>query len=210
MNDKIDPRVKRTKKLLCDAMLDLLVETIEAGGDFESITIQAITDRAEVNRVTFYLHYTSKTELLGEAIENRLNDLIQIFETASEPINLMTQPEGYQHIFEHIGHDAPLYKVLLGEKGMAYVSHRITEYMTYYAYRQMSDALVIQASHIPLEIVIRASASSVVSLVAWWVQADMPYTPEQMAQFCFQFCCQGFYSFLTPESKACLVNDVGC
>jgi hypothetical protein len=90
---------------------------------------------------------------------------------------------------------------------MAYVSQRIIEYMTHYAYRQVGAALAMQASPIPLEVVICASVSSVVSLVAWWVQADRPYTPQQMAQFCFQFCCQGFYSFLTPESKACLVND---
>lgn len=56
---RVDPRIKRTRKLLNQAFLELLNEK-----GFQSITIQDITDRAEVNRATFYAHYEDKYDLL--------------------------------------------------------------------------------------------------------------------------------------------------
>ena len=56
----MDPRVRRTRQLLHDA-LERLLET----KDFEAISIQDITDAATLNRATFYDHYPDKTSLLG-------------------------------------------------------------------------------------------------------------------------------------------------
>ena len=55
----LDPRVRRTRQLLHDA-LDRLLET----KDFEAISIQEITDAATLNRATFYDHYPDKGTLL--------------------------------------------------------------------------------------------------------------------------------------------------
>ena len=55
----VDPRVKRTRKLILDAFIELMREK-----SFEDITIQDIAERATVNRVTFYAHFTDKYALL--------------------------------------------------------------------------------------------------------------------------------------------------
>ncbi len=54
-----DRRVQRTRQLLEQALLALLEEQ-----DYESITVQQITDRANLGRATFYLHYRDKEQLL--------------------------------------------------------------------------------------------------------------------------------------------------
>jgi AcrR family transcriptional regulator len=54
-----DPRVKRTRQLLHQAVLDLLNEK-----PFRNITVQDIADRATVNRATFYAHYEDKYALM--------------------------------------------------------------------------------------------------------------------------------------------------
>src|SRR6476660_467523 len=54
-----DLRVRRTRKLLIQALIEL---TIEKG--FAAITVQEIADRAMVNRATFYRHYRDKHDLL--------------------------------------------------------------------------------------------------------------------------------------------------
>lgn len=54
-----DPRVIRTKQLIIDSFLILLLEK-----DFQAISIKDITDRATVNRSTFYRHFTDKYALL--------------------------------------------------------------------------------------------------------------------------------------------------
>ena len=57
---KIDPRVKRTRALIQQAFAELLQEK-----GFQAITVKDITQRAEVNRATFYAHFPDKFELLS-------------------------------------------------------------------------------------------------------------------------------------------------
>jgi len=56
---KVDPRIKRTRQLLQQALMDLMREK-----SFQAITVQDIAERATVNRVTFYAHFEDKHMLL--------------------------------------------------------------------------------------------------------------------------------------------------
>ena len=67
----IDPRVKRTRKLLQQALLDLLQEQSFAG-----ISIQEITERATVNRATFYAHFPDKYALLDSVLQEQFQQRI--------------------------------------------------------------------------------------------------------------------------------------
>lgn len=55
-----DPRVKRTRQLLMQAFISLLEER----HNIHSISVQDITERATVNRATFYAHFEDKYALL--------------------------------------------------------------------------------------------------------------------------------------------------
>jgi AcrR family transcriptional regulator len=63
MEEKLDPRVKRTRSLILQAFGELL-----AVKGFESISVQDVTDKAEINRATFYKHFVDKYALLDYAI----------------------------------------------------------------------------------------------------------------------------------------------
>ncbi|MBK8136612.1 MAG: TetR family transcriptional regulator [Chloroflexi bacterium] len=69
----VDLRIRRTKKLLQEALLALM-----ASKSFQDITVQDITDRAMVNRGTFYDHFADKYALmeytLRESFRQTLND----------------------------------------------------------------------------------------------------------------------------------------
>lgn len=69
---KVDPRVKRTYRLLQQALNELLTEK-----DFHNVTVQDIAERAEVNRATFYAHFEDKYALLHyhvrETFQERLD-----------------------------------------------------------------------------------------------------------------------------------------
>lgn len=67
----LDPRVRRTRQLLHDA-LDRLLETRE----FEALSIQDITDAATLNRATFYDHYPDKATLLRCHVAVRFQALL--------------------------------------------------------------------------------------------------------------------------------------
>lgn len=61
--EKVDPRVRRTLQFLEEAFSTLINEK-----DFQSITIQDITERAGINRATFYAHFPDKYALLDYKI----------------------------------------------------------------------------------------------------------------------------------------------
>jgi AcrR family transcriptional regulator len=75
--EKLDPRVKRTRGLILQAFEQLLAEK-----NFESISVQDVTDRAQINRATFYAHFQDKyalldysiTQLFRQEIEKRMLD----------------------------------------------------------------------------------------------------------------------------------------
>ena len=60
--EKLDPRIKRTRSLILQAFKELLVEK-----GFQVITVQDITARAEINRATFYAHFQDKYALLDHS-----------------------------------------------------------------------------------------------------------------------------------------------
>jgi AcrR family transcriptional regulator len=64
---KLDPRIKRTRQLLQQALMELMAEK-----SFQAITVQDITERATVNRVTFYAHFEDKYALLEYTIREMI------------------------------------------------------------------------------------------------------------------------------------------
>jgi len=60
-----DLRVRRTRKSLQDAFIEL---TIQNG--FDAVTVADITQRAMVNRATFYRHFQDKYDLLEKYMED--------------------------------------------------------------------------------------------------------------------------------------------
>ncbi len=61
--EKLDPRVRRTRQLLEQAFLEALNEK-----GFQAVSVQDITGRAGVNRATFYAHFEDKYDLLDHSI----------------------------------------------------------------------------------------------------------------------------------------------
>ena len=69
--DATDPRILRSRRMLMEALVNLLNRK-----EFEDISVQEIADEATLNRATFYLHYPDKNALLQAMTGARFRDLI--------------------------------------------------------------------------------------------------------------------------------------
>jgi len=69
---KLDPRIKRTRQLLQQALSDLMREK-----SFEAITVKEIAERATLNRVTFYAHFQDKYALLEYTIRQMIRQRLR-------------------------------------------------------------------------------------------------------------------------------------
>ena len=67
----LDPRIRRTRVALQQALAKLLQEN-----EFDKISVQDITETAAVNRATFYDHYTDKFALLECMVGTRFEELL--------------------------------------------------------------------------------------------------------------------------------------
>ena len=74
MDQKIDRRVKMTKRLLKETLTEMLKEQ-----DIYHISIRELCERADVNRTTFYKHYGNQFELLDEMENDLLRSIEQTF-----------------------------------------------------------------------------------------------------------------------------------
>jgi len=70
--ERLDPRIRRTRNLLQDALRRLLEEK-----EFDKISVQDITEAATLNRATFYAHYSDKFALLEEFIRVSFLDILE-------------------------------------------------------------------------------------------------------------------------------------
>ena len=71
----MDKRIKKTKKTLKDTLTIMMGEQ-----HFQSITVKDLTEKAQINRGTFYLHYQDVSHMLSVLEEEILIDLIKIVE----------------------------------------------------------------------------------------------------------------------------------
>lgn len=180
---ELDRRVRRTRHALSQSLRELIVEK-----GYEATTIEHITDRADLNRATFYLHYTSKEELLMAMLENQFDELVQHMETTLQGQPIWENLPGAQIIFDHVAENASLYKVLLGENGFGYVINRVLAYMAAYDEKELRRHFKDEDFPLPIPLVARHISGSLFALLTWWLENDMPYSPQFMAQAVQKLC----------------------
>ncbi len=69
----MDRRVRKTKEILKTSLISLMKDK-----DYRSITVTDLTEKADINRGTFYLHYMDIYELLAEIEASIVNELLNI------------------------------------------------------------------------------------------------------------------------------------
>lgn len=197
LDEKVDRRVRRTRRQLSEAMLSLLVER-----NYEDITIQEITERADVNRATFYHHFNHKDELLAAALEARFDELVESFGKLPTDSAILADRTPELMTFRHVAQHAKLYKVLLSDRGMGHVIYRIIHYIAHFAENKLLNAKpATHKSQIPDAIMAQHIAGSTFALLSWWVANDMPYSPEKMAEIAHTLCTHGLIGAIDPQHE---------
>ncbi|WP_269056628.1 TetR/AcrR family transcriptional regulator, partial [Paenibacillus tundrae] len=72
MSTRVNPIAQRSKKWLCDALIELLQEK-----PYSAITITEMCDKAGLVRKTFYRNFTSKESVLVEIIDLMFQDFFE-------------------------------------------------------------------------------------------------------------------------------------
>ncbi|WP_376797289.1 TetR/AcrR family transcriptional regulator [Thermogemmatispora sp.] len=174
-----DRRVKRTQNLLAQALLALIAEK-----GYEAITIRDITERADIGYATFFRHYRDKDELLRDVADVVINELLDILlgqQPGSDPGTLG------QLIFRYVADHSQVVRVLLGSRGPASLVQHVIQRGSENVLRQHQPR---PDSPVPAEIAAHHLVASSIALIQWWIEHDMPYSPERMGEIYRQLIVQ--------------------
>ncbi len=200
---QIDRRVRRTRRALQEALISLILEK-----GFEAVTIEEITDRADLGRTTFYLHFKDKEDLLMQAIDSISEDFIEqhaaILEKANNPesalskLRLNVDEQIIYHIFDHAKENADLYKVMLRGEGSGKASERFLNIIKNEVIKRMKTIKALEMK-VPLDVFSVFFSGTLVALVTWWLEEEQPYPIEHMVQYYQQLLLFGALDTLKLE-----------
>ena len=119
---KEDRRVRRTRKILTQALTELLQQK-QAG----EITVRELTDLADINRGTFYLYYKDIDDMLGKIQDDMFENLDAIFALhGNEEVTAQTKPI-LLALFHFIEENQEIWRVLLSPHGDMNFLHRLND-----------------------------------------------------------------------------------
>lgn len=178
---KIDRRIQRTHELLREALMALIEER-----GYKPISIQDITDRANVSRTTFYLHFRDKDDLLFTTMEELYDKLVEqaVFALPDEALNATDRGMIDATEFRHVAAYAKFYRVMIGSEGSAAFVMRVQAYLARVTLEKMLKPLAARgaAPQLPLELVAQGLAGMEIGLIRWWLADDnLKHSPEEMA-----------------------------
>ncbi|MGD8402646.1 MAG: TetR/AcrR family transcriptional regulator [Anaerolineales bacterium] len=190
--NKIDRRVQRTRKALRSALLELIKEK-----GYDSISVEEITQRANLGRATFYLHYKDKEDLLVDEFSELANERARALSEIpfSEWLPDLENPdraienkilEPLLMVFQHVANHADIYRILLQneksdrtlERIRKIVSQSITEFLQT---KVESDPIPI-LFEVPSELLSAYFSGALLSCVDWWLEQGESYSPEEMTR----------------------------
>ena len=170
-------RLRRTQKLLREALIELIEER-----GFDALTIGELTERALVSRAAFYRNYEDKYDLVG-----------QIFEEAMSALFAAVGDLGHDHpaeiwvaFFEHIAAYERLYRALLGKKGSPWFVWKMRAALAGLVNERGQLPHGPNASARPAHafadtFVPDLVAAMFVEAITWWLEQGQPYTPREIA-----------------------------
>ncbi len=115
--EKSDRRSRRTKRLLWKALTQLLMEK-----ELKDITVMELTELADVNRGTFYLHYGNIYELYEEIEQNLIEEFVHILKSHREDKQQGTLFPVILDAFEFLGANADTCIAFLNHNNMVFLS----------------------------------------------------------------------------------------
>jgi AcrR family transcriptional regulator len=172
----VDPRVRRTRRLLREALVALILKK-----DFASISIKEITERAEVAYITFYRHYESLDQLLMEVLDEGLGELMTRIETLAKQSDTSNLETEGMLIFEYVGQKADLFHILFKSQSVTRVRKKVLRNIAV-TFQKSCVPLARSNNPVTVNILSNHIATSLLALIEWWLDNKMIPSPAEMGK----------------------------
>lgn len=187
-----DRRIQRTRKLVQDALIELILEK-----GYAAVTVQEIIDRANIGRSTFYAHFQDTESLFLSTFDWLWADFERYF---AQRANASPQPPWALtlRLFQHVQSQRRLYQAIIGEKAGVAAIAQVHKTLTLRIGNHLRDFAPTAPAPL-ISLVAHHCIHTIVGLLTWWLDNHLPFSAEEMNETCRTLLQPGVEKVLHPQ-----------
>jgi AcrR family transcriptional regulator len=197
---KGDLRIERTRENLWKAM----VELIDERGYF-AFSVKDITDRAHVNRTTFYYHYEDKDDFfrqgsvdICDSLRERLRDI-----PVGDMRSAIAWTQYLERMFSCLAEDRDTLRILIGPKSnpefRRIIDDKVSAFLIAERLGMWISPAAMQFDPVLSDLYACAATSLLTSLAYWWVNYPKPISSMRIAKIYATLIVGGFRGLFMPS-----------
>ena len=160
---KPDRRALKTKKAIREGLAELIAEK-----ELRHITVQELSDRVDIHRVTFYKHYMDVYDVYEQIEKNVIDEIERIIREYSETPAF----EFYPLMFQYMEENPKIFRMIFSPNTTAHLRVKITELIENLCRNVWSSHGNISGDDPTLECVIHYHSIGCMAIIAGWVLSD--------------------------------------
>lgn len=170
-----DRRARRTRRLLKESLLGLMQQKC-----FSEISVRDVTESADMNRSTFYLHYADTAQLLQSAEEDLLADAQALIDShIRESVEDRTVRHMFEPILDFVVEHREICTILFENNGVSQFTEHLQQLI------QHNGAEIIRAWFRPrdeqqLSYLLGFITYGLIGLIREWFQGGMELPKEEL------------------------------
>ncbi|MEV5687597.1 TetR/AcrR family transcriptional regulator [Streptomyces sp. NPDC052164] len=171
-----DRRTRRTRRALHTALVELVLER-----GFSTLTVEDITERADIGRATFYSHFRDKEDLFARVTGNLLDDLAERLRPVmtDSPVGFTGKP--VLEMLRHARDERDVYRIVLRGEGdgkplqmfMDTLAHATAE-----EFRDRAERNGVEPRIDP-GLLARVWVGEQIAVLRWWAEQETPSIPVE-------------------------------
>lgn len=205
MAEKVDRRIRKTKTQLKNGLAKLMAEK-----SINEISVKELVEMVDINRSTFYLHYSDIYNLLEEIEEELLSEIKQTIEQHPMGVeyNTFTYMEDIYLVLEK---NKEICKALLGDNGDASFIFKMKEIIQENSMKQLE--LLFPDIKEDLKYTFSFCLSGCLGIVNQWLFENGSESPQHMAKLTFSMLIHAlgidgkYEKILKEQDKNNIVNQ---
>ena len=168
----VDKRIQKTKRLLLDSFVSLIIER-----GYANVTVQDIIDKAKVGRSTFYSHFENKEQLLKGDNMARLLLQNKILTHASNHSEI-----NFLRLYSHVRENKALAEEIFGNETSVMIKNHIQNILVFALQSYLKNRVIKQKiDKEMLDLLIEAVGAALTCMLINWSLSEMSFSVEVMA-----------------------------
>ncbi len=196
MEQKVDRRIRKTKAQLKNGLAALMQKK-----SINEITVKELVDTVDINRSTFYLHYTDIYDLLQKTEDDLLEQITRIIkEHSPNDENAEATFPFMEDIFETVSANRDIFQALVGRNGDISFIHKVEDIIAQNTIHRLERMFPDSAKD--LQYYYSFCLTGAVGLIKTWLTDQSQESPEHMAKLAYQMITNAMKSFFENAATA--------